>query len=454
MRGLAWLVAFGGGFSSLDAFASIVQLGELNGTNGFVINGIDPGDSSGSSVAGAGDVNGDGFADILIGASGADPNGNSAAGETYVVFGKVTFTGSLDLSTLDGTNGFVINGVDPSDFSGSSVAGAGDVNGDGFADILIGAPRADPNGNFDAGKTYVVFGIEPPSPPPTPPPSPRPRSPPLVLTIALTVFDFNQAAQDALAAKIATFLGIELRFVSIAGVTAASVNVEASVYETASSGADVSAAFSQTSLEDLSTTLGVTVEAASVRKTNRSPPPPPGGGGGGCGLGASTQTQDSLDTTTFNIIGACVGGVLSLGLAARAIYYCRSSRARKPVERFEPVEPDEVPVDDYDTGEPVYDYDTGEDCEDDVDGEDEGTEEEGEEEEDSGSFIDDEPEESDESAVNTNAAVLEPFVSTAGYWWLYEAGVLALAYLSSRVPDSQFQGIALLAHYVVTVEWL
>jgi hypothetical protein len=173
--GLAWLVAFGGAPSSLAALAPVVQLGELNGTNGFVINGIDPLDLSGSSVAGAGDVNGDGFADILIGtfradADGADPNGNFYAGETYVVFGKATFAGSLDLSTLDGTNGFVINGIDlsgnsgwsvagaVSDNSGWSVAGAGDVNGDGFADILIGAHRADPNRNLDAGETYVVFG--------------------------------------------------------------------------------------------------------------------------------------------------------------------------------------------------------------------------------------------------------------------------------------------------------
>ena len=63
---------------------SVIQLSTLNGTNGFQINGIDGGDRSGFSVASAGDVNGDGFDDLVIGAYGA----NGAAGESYVVFGK------------------------------------------------------------------------------------------------------------------------------------------------------------------------------------------------------------------------------------------------------------------------------------------------------------------------------------------------------------------------------
>ncbi|WP_048315720.1 integrin alpha, partial [Crocosphaera watsonii] len=63
-------------------------------------------------MSGAGDINGDGFDDIIIGARTADPNGNERAGESYVVFGAVGgFSGSLDLSSLDGNNGFVINGL-------------------------------------------------------------------------------------------------------------------------------------------------------------------------------------------------------------------------------------------------------------------------------------------------------------------------------------------------------
>ena len=66
----------------------VINLSDLNGENGFVINGIDAGDSSGILVSEAGDVNGDGIDDIIIGADYAAPNGNLYAGESYVVFGS------------------------------------------------------------------------------------------------------------------------------------------------------------------------------------------------------------------------------------------------------------------------------------------------------------------------------------------------------------------------------
>jgi FG-GAP repeat len=137
-----------------------IELSSLNGTNGFVINGVDAGDNSGFSVSAAGDVNGDGVDDLVIGADGADPSGNNYAGESYVVFGGVGVgaSGSISLSDLDGSNGFVLNGIDSFDNSGYSVSSAGDVNGDGVDDLIIGAYRADPNGNGDAGESYVVFG--------------------------------------------------------------------------------------------------------------------------------------------------------------------------------------------------------------------------------------------------------------------------------------------------------
>ena len=136
---------------------SIIQLSSLNGTKGFRLNGVAAGDYSGRSVSAAGDINGDGFDDIVIGALGADPGGTNS-GSSYVVFGKASgFSAKLNLSTLNGSNGFRIDGVAANDYSGYSVSSAGDVNGDGFDDLIIGASNADPNGS-GSGSSYVVFG--------------------------------------------------------------------------------------------------------------------------------------------------------------------------------------------------------------------------------------------------------------------------------------------------------
>jgi Ca2+-binding RTX toxin-like protein len=146
-------------FGKSDGFDSTLQLSTLDGTNGFTINGINAGDRSGFSVSNGGDVNGDGFDDLIIGARNADANGNSNSGQSYVIFGKSDgFDSTLQLSTLDGTNGFTINGINAGDYSGWSVSNGGDVNGDGFDDLIIGARSADPNGNSNSGQSYVIFG--------------------------------------------------------------------------------------------------------------------------------------------------------------------------------------------------------------------------------------------------------------------------------------------------------
>ncbi|MCA3284844.1 MAG: FG-GAP repeat protein, partial [Roseomonas sp.] len=152
-------------FGKATGWGAPVDLAAISaGIGGFGIFGRDVGDGAGGSVASAGDVNGDGFGDLIIGVWSSDAGSNlkNYAGESYVVFGKAGSWGSgVDLSAVAvGTGGFVIYGEDAFDQSGFSVASAGDVNGDGFADLIIGAPFGDGAGNLKdrAGDSYVVFG--------------------------------------------------------------------------------------------------------------------------------------------------------------------------------------------------------------------------------------------------------------------------------------------------------
>ena len=109
-------------------FGSTFNLSELNGSNGFAINGIAADDYSGSSVSSAGDVNGDGIDDLIIGARNATPNGIFAAGQSYVVFGSNSgFGASFNLEELNGSNGFAINGIAAGDWSGFSEIGRAHV---------------------------------------------------------------------------------------------------------------------------------------------------------------------------------------------------------------------------------------------------------------------------------------------------------------------------------------
>ena len=139
-----------------SGWARDVLLSEAGGSlAGGSFLGESSNDKAGSSAVGVGDVNGDGIDDFVIGAWNNSENG-ARSGEVYVIFGE---RGKTSWGTDVSLAGTVTNTI-PSfrgsdgDSAGTDVAAAGDVNNDGFADFLIGAPQA----NSSAGKVYLVFG--------------------------------------------------------------------------------------------------------------------------------------------------------------------------------------------------------------------------------------------------------------------------------------------------------
>ena len=112
-----------------------------------VLTGETAGDAFGYAVASAGDVNGDGFSDVAV---GAYENGDQAGGRgrVYVYFGG---------SRMDNLSDLIFSGQAGGDYFGISVAGAGDVNGDRFDDVIVGAYQSDAGG-VDAGRAYLFFG--------------------------------------------------------------------------------------------------------------------------------------------------------------------------------------------------------------------------------------------------------------------------------------------------------
>jgi hypothetical protein len=159
-------------FGRAEGFLASFQLQNLlpggggDGSEGFVLQGAVAGDATGTSVSGAGDVDGDDHAELIVGAPGVS---DDAPGRAFVVFGADEFDAVLDLASLfdanggDGSAGVVLQGegaaVAGPGSAGTSVAAAGDVDDDGFGDVLVGAPDQTADGHAgEGGAAYLLFG--------------------------------------------------------------------------------------------------------------------------------------------------------------------------------------------------------------------------------------------------------------------------------------------------------
>ena len=144
-------IAIGAPFTTVGDQVLLGTVFVFSGANGAIIHRIE-GDpetgTRGGAVAGTDDINGDGVPDIIVGAAAASPPGLAGVGSVLVYSGA---TGSSLLR---------LNGVDAGEAFGELVASAGDVNADGVPDILVGLPKSSRTGLFTAGSVLVFSGAD------------------------------------------------------------------------------------------------------------------------------------------------------------------------------------------------------------------------------------------------------------------------------------------------------
>ncbi|MCH9779881.1 MAG: integrin alpha, partial [Alphaproteobacteria bacterium] len=167
-----------GGIGSINGGKREINLDAIEADQGLVITSA-TGDGFGAAIDGVGDVNGDGFDDLLIGAPLTDvdvtggPGLETGVGSVYLVFGNTSIgtqiidtidptkvTRELDVSSFSEAQGRVFHGGDAGYEFGSGLAGLGDSNNDGFMDFIVGAPGAPSGDVIGIGEAYVFYGFD------------------------------------------------------------------------------------------------------------------------------------------------------------------------------------------------------------------------------------------------------------------------------------------------------
>jgi hypothetical protein len=137
-----------------------IDLAHELGDAGVEIGGAAVGDKIGTSISGAGDVNGDGVKDLLIGCPGCNPEDREGAGATYLIYCTEDMA-DMDLAEFaSGQDGMKVIGAATAHMLGATISNAADLNGDGLADLVLGAPGAHTELGHDVGCVHVIYGTD------------------------------------------------------------------------------------------------------------------------------------------------------------------------------------------------------------------------------------------------------------------------------------------------------